>query len=105
MKHTAALKVFFTKKDYFVIHNICKLPHHNCTVLQALDFLQQNARQLHFGRTKLLPVSGAFHTELMASAAEPLREVLRQVEVSKTQVALLSMYTPARFFYIYTEAI
>ncbi|XP_039463585.1 uncharacterized protein LOC120436790 [Oreochromis aureus] len=36
--------------------------------------------RLKFMRTKTLPVSGAFHTELMASATEPLREVLRQVE-------------------------
>ncbi|XP_025756448.1 uncharacterized protein LOC112842970 [Oreochromis niloticus] len=47
---------------------------------QALDFLQENSRRLKFMRTKTLPVSGAFHTELMASATEPLREVLRQVE-------------------------
>uniref|UniRef100_A0AAZ1XR68 Malonyl-CoA-acyl carrier protein transacylase, mitochondrial n=1 Tax=Oreochromis aureus TaxID=47969 RepID=A0AAZ1XR68_OREAU len=50
---------------------------------QALDFLQENSRRLKFMRTKTLPVSGAFHTELMASATEPLREVLRQVEVSQ----------------------
>lgn len=40
-------------------------------------------------RTKPLPVSGAFHTELMESAAEPLRDVLRQVEVSLTQSKLV----------------
>lgn len=51
---------------------------------QALDFLQQNSRGLQFMRTKPLPVSGAFHTELMESATEPLRDVLRQVEVSQT---------------------
>uniref|UniRef100_A0A3Q3AAL1 Malonyl-CoA-acyl carrier protein transacylase, mitochondrial n=1 Tax=Kryptolebias marmoratus TaxID=37003 RepID=A0A3Q3AAL1_KRYMA len=50
---------------------------------QALDFLQQNSRHLQFTRTKPLPVSGAFHTELMASATEPLGDVLRQVEVSQ----------------------
>ncbi|XP_076578851.1 malonyl-CoA-acyl carrier protein transacylase, mitochondrial isoform X2 [Chaetodon auriga] len=49
---------------------------------EALDFLQQNSRSLQFMRTKPLPVSGAFHTELMESATEPLREVLRQVEMS-----------------------
>uniref|UniRef100_A0A669BW48 Malonyl-CoA-acyl carrier protein transacylase, mitochondrial n=1 Tax=Oreochromis niloticus TaxID=8128 RepID=A0A669BW48_ORENI len=38
---------------------------------QALDFLQENSRRLKFMRTKTLPVSGAFHTELMASATEP----------------------------------
>ncbi|KAM8740772.1 malonyl-CoA-acyl carrier protein transacylase, mitochondrial [Acanthopagrus schlegelii] len=64
---------------------------------QALDFLQQNARQLHFGRTKLLPVSGAFHTELMASAAEPLREVLRQVEVRAPEIRVYSNVDGKRY--------
>lgn len=41
-------------------------------------------------RTKPLPVSGAFHTELMESAAEPLRDVLRKVEVSLTHSRLNS---------------
>lgn len=54
--------------------------------LQALGFLQQNSRQFHFTRVKPLPVSGAFHTELMQSAVEPLRDVLRQVEVGQTQM-------------------
>lgn len=54
--------------------------------VQALDFLQQNSRRLQFMRTKPLPVSGAFHTELMESATEPLREVLRQVEVSQVHM-------------------
>ncbi|KAF3859262.1 hypothetical protein F7725_021661 [Dissostichus mawsoni] len=53
---------------------------------QALEFLQQNSRRLQFMRTKPLPVSGAFHTELMESATEPLREVLRQVEVRRPDI-------------------
>lgn len=77
---------------------------------QALDFLQENSRRLKFMRTKTLPVSGAFHTELMASATEPLREVLRQVEVSQplypkginifseTCIQLLCKATPALIF-------
>lgn len=57
---------------------------------KALDFLQQNSRRLQFMRTKALPVSGAFHTELMASATEPLREVLRQVEVRRPEINVYS---------------
>lgn len=58
---------------------------HPCHIIfpQALDFLQQNSRSLHFKRTKPLQVSGAFHTELMVPAIQPLREVLKQVEVSE----------------------
>lgn len=64
---------------------------------QALDFLQQNSRRLHFMRTKLLPVSGAFHTELMAAAAEPLREVLRQMEVRRPEISVYSNIDGKRY--------
>ncbi|XP_029969253.1 malonyl-CoA-acyl carrier protein transacylase, mitochondrial [Salarias fasciatus] len=64
---------------------------------QALDFLQQNSRQLQFMRTKRLPVSGAFHTELMASATEPLKEVLRQVEVRRPEISVYSNVDGKRY--------
>ncbi|CAN9508426.1 unnamed protein product [Ophioblennius macclurei] len=64
---------------------------------QALDFLQKNSRRLQFMRTKPLPVSGAFHTELMASAAEPLREVLRQVEVRRPEISVYSNVDGKRY--------
>lgn len=64
---------------------------------QALDFLQQNSRRLHFIRTKPLPVSGAFHTELMVSAIEPLREVLRQVEVRRPEISVYSNVDGKRY--------
>ncbi|XP_041833603.1 malonyl-CoA-acyl carrier protein transacylase, mitochondrial [Melanotaenia boesemani] len=64
---------------------------------QALDFLQQNSRHLHFIRTKPLPVSGAFHTELMASATEPLRDVLRQVEVRRPEISVYSNVDGKRY--------
>ncbi|KAM3858970.1 malonyl-CoA-acyl carrier protein transacylase, mitochondrial-like [Diretmus argenteus] len=66
---------------------------------QALDFLQQNARRLQFVRTKPLPVSGAFHTELMQSAVEPLREVLRQVEVRRPEIAVYSNVDGKRYMH------
>uniref|UniRef100_A0A3P8SIL5 Malonyl-CoA-acyl carrier protein transacylase, mitochondrial n=1 Tax=Amphiprion percula TaxID=161767 RepID=A0A3P8SIL5_AMPPE len=64
---------------------------------QALDFLQQNSRRLQFIRTKPLPVSGAFHTELMALATEPLREVLRQVEVRRPEINVYSNVDGKRY--------
>ncbi|XP_039891388.1 malonyl-CoA-acyl carrier protein transacylase, mitochondrial [Simochromis diagramma] len=64
---------------------------------QALDFLQENSRRLKFMRTKTLPVSGAFHTELMASATEPLREVLRQVEVRRPEISVYSNVDGKRY--------
>ncbi|XP_014836773.1 PREDICTED: malonyl-CoA-acyl carrier protein transacylase, mitochondrial [Poecilia mexicana] len=64
---------------------------------QALDFLQQNSRRLEFIRAKPLPVSGAFHTELMASATKPLREVLQQVEVRRPDIRVYSNVDGKRY--------
>ncbi|XP_031715077.1 malonyl-CoA-acyl carrier protein transacylase, mitochondrial [Anarrhichthys ocellatus] len=64
---------------------------------KALDFLLQNSRRLQFARTKPLPVSGAFHTELMQSATEPLREVLRQVEVRRPEINVYSNVDGKRY--------
>lgn len=64
---------------------------------EALDFLQNNSKQLHFVRTKMLPVSGAFHTELMEAALEPLREVLRQVEVQRPEINVYSNVDGKRY--------
>ncbi|CAG02438.1 unnamed protein product [Tetraodon nigroviridis] len=64
---------------------------------KALDFLQQNSRQLQFMRVKALPVSGAFHTELMQSAVEPLRDVLRQVEVRRPEIGVYSNVDGKRY--------
>lgn len=64
---------------------------------QALDFLQKNSRSFQLVRTKPLPVSGAFHTELMQSATEPLREVLRQVEIRRPEVNVYSNVDGKRY--------
>ncbi|XP_061920801.1 malonyl-CoA-acyl carrier protein transacylase, mitochondrial [Entelurus aequoreus] len=64
---------------------------------EALGFLQQNSRHLHFARTKMLPVSGAFHTDLMASAAEPLKDVLRQLEVRRPEINVYSNVDGKRY--------
>lgn len=64
---------------------------------KALDFLQENSRRLKFVRTTPLPVSGAFHTEMMESATEPLREVLRQVEVRRPEINVYSNVDGKRY--------
>ncbi|XP_061523284.1 malonyl-CoA-acyl carrier protein transacylase, mitochondrial isoform X1 [Phycodurus eques] len=64
---------------------------------QALDFLQHNASRFHFLRTRMLPVGGAFHTELMNAAVEPLREVLRQLEVRRPEISVYSNVDGKRY--------
>ncbi|XP_051818237.1 malonyl-CoA-acyl carrier protein transacylase, mitochondrial [Antechinus flavipes] len=58
--------------------------------LQALQFLQKNSSKYHFRRTKMLPVSGAFHTQLMEPALEPLAQVLKKMDIKKPLVSVYS---------------
>lgn len=58
--------------------------------LEALQFLQQNSSKYHFRRTKMLPVSGGFHTRLMEPAVEPLAQVLKAIDVKKPLVSVHS---------------
>ncbi|XP_042323036.1 malonyl-CoA-acyl carrier protein transacylase, mitochondrial [Sceloporus undulatus] len=58
--------------------------------LQALEYLQKNSKKYSFARVKMLPVSGAFHTQLMESAMEPLSEALKSITI---QQPLISVYS------------
>ncbi|XP_054438542.1 malonyl-CoA-acyl carrier protein transacylase, mitochondrial [Pteronotus mesoamericanus] len=58
--------------------------------LEALQFLQKNSSKYHFRRTKMLPVSGAFHTRLMEPALEPLTQVLKAIDIRKPLVSVHS---------------
>uniref|UniRef100_A0A9J8DCM1 Malonyl-CoA-acyl carrier protein transacylase, mitochondrial n=1 Tax=Cyprinus carpio carpio TaxID=630221 RepID=A0A9J8DCM1_CYPCA len=57
---------------------------------EALDFLQNHSRELNFMRTRFLPVSRAFHNELMEPAVEPLGDVLRKIEVRWPEICVHS---------------
>nr|XP_032833877.1 malonyl-CoA-acyl carrier protein transacylase, mitochondrial [Petromyzon marinus] len=61
--------------------------------VQALEFVQRHARRLHVVRTRRLPVSGAFHTPLMAPAQEALAQALGRVTVRKPSVRVYSNVT------------
>lgn len=71
----------------------------NHSLAQALDFLQNHSRELNFMRTRLLPVSGAFHTTLMESAVEPLRDVLRKIEVRRPEISVHSNVDGKRYMH------
>lgn len=66
---------------------------------QALRFLQKNSSRYHFRRTKMLPVSGGFHTRLMEPAAEPLAQVLKTVAVKKPLVSVYSNVSGSRYLH------
>ncbi|XP_071446027.1 probable malonyl-CoA-acyl carrier protein transacylase, mitochondrial [Hetaerina americana] len=50
--------------------------------IQALEFLEKNAHIYKLKRVKRLPVSGAFHTELMRPAADPFLAALKKANVN-----------------------
>ncbi|XP_047406892.1 malonyl-CoA-acyl carrier protein transacylase, mitochondrial [Sciurus carolinensis] len=65
--------------------------------LEALRFLQKNSSRYHFRRTKMLPVSGGFHTRLMEPAVEPLAQVLKAADVRKPLVSVYSNVSGSRY--------
>ncbi|KAM9311484.1 malonyl-CoA-acyl carrier protein transacylase, mitochondrial [Gastrophryne carolinensis] len=65
--------------------------------MEAIQFLQTHSRKYHFSRTKLLPVSGAFHTRLMAPAVEPLAEALKGLTFRKPLVSIYSNVDGKRY--------
>ncbi|XP_015427395.1 PREDICTED: malonyl-CoA-acyl carrier protein transacylase, mitochondrial [Myotis davidii] len=65
--------------------------------LEALQFLQKNSSKYHFKRTKMLPVSGAFHTRLMEPAVEPLAQVLKAIDVKMPLVSVHANVSGSRY--------
>lgn len=51
--------------------------------LEALKFLEVNAKTYKLRKIIRLPVSGAFHTNLMESAVEPFKKALSKIEVQE----------------------
>uniref|UniRef100_A0A4X2KJJ2 Malonyl-CoA-acyl carrier protein transacylase, mitochondrial n=2 Tax=Vombatus ursinus TaxID=29139 RepID=A0A4X2KJJ2_VOMUR len=58
--------------------------------LQALHFLQKNSSRYHFRRTRMLPVSGGFHTRLMEPALQPLAHALKKMDIKKPLISVYS---------------
>lgn len=58
--------------------------------VEALEFLEQNAKALKIRRMKRLAVSGAFHTPLMKSAVEPFTKALKSVRLQDPVIRVYS---------------
>ncbi|CAG0895933.1 unnamed protein product [Darwinula stevensoni] len=56
----------------------------------ALEFIEKNARDFKLLRCRRLPVSGAFHTDLMKSAAEPVRALMKRIPINPPLVKVYS---------------
>uniref|UniRef100_A0A2K5D9F9 Malonyl-CoA:ACP transacylase (MAT) domain-containing protein n=1 Tax=Aotus nancymaae TaxID=37293 RepID=A0A2K5D9F9_AOTNA len=84
-------------KSLGIEDSVCEVSNYlfpDCRVisghLEALQFLRKNSSKYHFRRTRMLPVSGAFHTRLMERAVEPLTQVLKAIDVKKPLVSVYS---------------
>lgn len=58
--------------------------------LEALSFIEKNAKQFKLRKVKRLPVSGAFHTSIMDSAVEPFQQALSRIKIEKPLISVHS---------------
>ncbi|RZC22674.1 malonyl-CoA-acyl carrier protein transacylase, mitochondrial, partial [Asbolus verrucosus] len=56
----------------------------------ALDYLEKNGKEFKLRKIKRLPVSGAFHSDLMAPAIEPFRKALNKSEINDPIISVYS---------------
>ena len=68
----------------------CKIVNYlypHCKVVagntEALKYLEANAKNFKLRRVKKIPVSGAFHTNLMESAVEPFAKALNKIHIEE----------------------
>nr|CAI5843958.1 unnamed protein product [Callosobruchus analis] len=63
----------------------------------ALDFLEKNYKEFHIRRVMRLPVSGAFHSEIMRPAMETFKRALAKTEISNPAVTVYSNVDGKRY--------
>ncbi|XP_015602557.1 probable malonyl-CoA-acyl carrier protein transacylase, mitochondrial [Cephus cinctus] len=59
----------------------------------SLLYVEENASKMGLRKLKRLPVSGAFHTSLMAPAQEPLKKAIRTIEYQDPIIPVYSNVT------------
>ena len=82
------------------IHNpVCQIANHlynGGKVLaghvEALEFIESNKKDFGIRKTKWVPVSGAFHTDLMAPAKEIFAEALEHCNINDPRIPVYSNY-------------
>ncbi|XP_065210788.1 probable malonyl-CoA-acyl carrier protein transacylase, mitochondrial isoform X2 [Planococcus citri] len=65
--------------------------------LEAVEFLERNYREFRIKKIKRIPVSGAFHTDLMKPAVEPFQVALKNVEMSEPYCFIYSNVDGKRY--------
>ncbi|CAH1778810.1 unnamed protein product [Owenia fusiformis] len=96
----------YIKEFHDVQDPVCSIANYlysNCKVIgghqQALDWLKKDSVRKDFSlrRLKPLPVSGAFHTNLMRPAKEPLQKAIQKVHFEEPLVNVYSNVTGKRY--------
>jgi len=81
--------------------NVANFLYPECKVVagneEALQFLEKAGKEFGLRRMKRLPVSGAFHTPLMFTAAQEFKEALRDIEFEEPIIPVYSNVTSHRF--------
>lgn len=62
----------------------------NVLFLQALEYLEANYKQYKIRKVKRLPVSGAFHSQLMEPAKEVFEKALKKSEIKDPAIWVYS---------------
>ncbi|CAG9855930.1 unnamed protein product [Phyllotreta striolata] len=95
--NTACLKAKEWAVDKGDIMPECKIAnylHPSCKVISgsesALDFLEKNLKEFKLKKIKRLPVSGAFHTDLMAPAMDTFRKALNKSDIKDPVITVYS---------------
>ncbi|XP_057366232.1 probable malonyl-CoA-acyl carrier protein transacylase, mitochondrial [Daphnia carinata] len=65
--------------------------------IEALDFIEKNAARYELRRLKRLPVSGAFHTNLMEPVANVLSKALKKIPIQQPIIAVHSNVDGKRY--------
>ncbi|XP_055538793.1 probable malonyl-CoA-acyl carrier protein transacylase, mitochondrial [Wyeomyia smithii] len=82
----------------------CKIANYlypSCKVIagsnEALKYIEANTKLFGIKRIKRLPVSGAFHTDLMASAVEPFSKALKKINIQDPIISVHSNVDGKRY--------
>ena len=91
-------------RQYNIKDPVCSIANYlfpHCKVIgghiRAIEFLEENYKDFNLRKVKRLPVSGAFHTELMAGAADVVRETLSRIELNVPGMPVFSNVTGRKY--------
>ncbi|XP_074644663.1 malonyl-CoA-acyl carrier protein transacylase, mitochondrial-like [Tubulanus polymorphus] len=93
----------YCKKKRNIENPVCRIANYLCPEakvvagnIEALEFIKANAKIFGIRRMKMLPVSGAFHTDLMIDVKQPLKSALNNIQINKPLISVHNNVTAKR---------